>query len=270
MSWKKEVKHRFSTKQDASKWHDMYNENTQNLDDAIFRQRRDWTIDYIKRNFSKDASICDIGCGAGPITYELLRLDFKPIALDYSDDMLRNAKERISTLVRQDFPLINGNSESLPFPDNSFDCAVCLGVISYVEHYENIIKEIERVLKPGGTAIITYRNCNNLIMNDPIVIGKELFKLVTGKNKDNPEPPFVIGRYMNYKEVLSTAEKSGLSFNHFMGMGYGPYQFNYKNLYNERTSIALDKFQSKLLNLFRAKPLVKLAADVHILVFKKY
>lgn len=74
MSWKNDVKERFSTAQDAGKWDEMYNTETENLEDSIFRQRRNATIDYIKQHYDTNAEICDIGCGAGPVTYELLRL----------------------------------------------------------------------------------------------------------------------------------------------------------------------------------------------------
>lgn len=265
MSWKNDVKHRFSPEQDASKWDDMYNSDTEKLDDAFFRQRRDWTINYITQKYETDAAICDIGCGAGPITYELLKRGYSPIGLDFSSDMLSNAKKRIESLDLHSIPLINGNSELLPFPDQQFDCIVCLGVISYVEHYENIISEIHRILKPGGTTIITYRNKNNLIMNDPI----RIIKAISGSNKEPENNKFIIGRYMSYSEVLRTAENTGLHLIEFTGMGYGPYQYKYKKLFSDKTSINIDKNVSKFMNYLHAKPFIKLSTDIHIMIYKK-
>lgn len=269
MNWKSDVKQRFSQAQDAGKWDDMYNKETENLEDAIFRQRRNATIEFIQKNYGTDAEICDIGCGAGPVTYELLRIGYTPFALDFSEDMLKNAKKRINTLNNVGCPLINGNSESLPFPDNYFDCVVCLGVISYVEHYENIIKEIERILKPGGTSIVTYRNSNNLILNDPVVIAKEFVKYITGMKKREEQPPFTIGHYMQYDEVLTTTKQAGLTLIDFKSMGFGPYHFNYKKLFSETTSIRIDRNLSRFFNVLPIKFFQKLANDVHMLFLRK-
>ena len=45
--------------------------------------------------------------------------------------------------------------EGLPFEDNSFDSIICIEVFLYLDHYTKAIKEIHRLLKPGGTAFIS-------------------------------------------------------------------------------------------------------------------
>jgi ubiquinone/menaquinone biosynthesis C-methylase UbiE len=45
--------------------------------------------------------------------------------------------------------------EGLPFGDNSFDSIICIEVFLYLDHYTRAIKEIHRLLKPGGTALIS-------------------------------------------------------------------------------------------------------------------
>jgi len=48
-----------------------------------------------------------------------------------------------------------GDIEKIPFPDNTFDGIVCLGVVEYLASDGPALTEIHRVLKPGGCAVIT-------------------------------------------------------------------------------------------------------------------
>ena len=45
---------------------------------------------------------------------------------------------------------LKGSAYSLPFPNNSFDLVICSEVLEHLHEYNDAIKEIHRVLKPGG------------------------------------------------------------------------------------------------------------------------
>jgi len=45
---------------------------------------------------------------------------------------------------------LSGSAYSLPFNDNSFDLVVCSEVLEHLHEYKDAIKEISRVLRPGG------------------------------------------------------------------------------------------------------------------------
>lgn len=51
--------------------------------------------------------------------------------------------------------VVKGNGYALPLPDSSVTKAICTEVIEHVEHPEQVIREISRVLKPGGLALVT-------------------------------------------------------------------------------------------------------------------
>ena len=267
MSWKDAVKKRFSVSDDANKWNQMYEQDTEKLDEHFFRLRRDFTVDFIVNRFNKQAKLCDIGCGAGPVTFELLRRGYDITGLDYSRDMLDNAARRLVSGQIPDKPLINGNCEALPFRDNAFDCVACLGVISYVEHYENIIKEIFRVLKPDGIVLLSFRSKNNLIMNDPIVLVKSLAKKLSFRRGE--EQKFEIGQYLNSREVQAKVISNGFDFLGFKGIGFGPFSIKYRQLFTDKTSIKLSQYISGLADTLKAEFVFKLASDVNILLFRK-
>jgi len=268
MSWKDHVRSRFSPQEDSVKWDRMYAGETAKLEDEFFRLRRDFTLDYVTTHYRNDAAICDLGCGAGPVISELLKRGYDTIGLDYSADMLQNAAARIATATPGRRPLARSDIQALPFRDESFDCAVCLGVISYVERYENIVKEIRRILKPGGTAIVTYRNEKNLMVSDPVgplryLAKKTLPSLGLAARK------FRIGDYMGFKEVRRALQKSGLTVEAFAGIGFGPVRFNNRPLLNEKTSLKIHRALTRWMGASGTGLPFRVGADIHIFVVRK-
>ena len=90
----------------------------------------------------------DVGCGTGAVLEELTALGFRAEGLDMSP-VAQGFCEKKGLSVRL------GDATALPFPDASFDVVTALDVIEHVDQDEKAIEEIYRVLKPGGTAIIT-------------------------------------------------------------------------------------------------------------------
>ncbi|MFA6410591.1 MAG: class I SAM-dependent methyltransferase [Candidatus Buchananbacteria bacterium] len=104
--------------------------------------------------------ILDLGCGNGK-----LRLLFKDVKIDYSGldkaqkllDIAQNKSE--FALASQQF--FKGDAYNLPFADNTFDTVFFIAVLHHLPSKELRLKslqEINRVLKPGGTLIMTNWN----------------------------------------------------------------------------------------------------------------
>jgi ubiquinone/menaquinone biosynthesis C-methylase UbiE len=97
--------------------------------------------------------VLDVGCGTGEL---LTRLAAKyPAAqlagLDPVPEMLNVAKSKLSVDV--DFRV--GWANELPWPDDSFDAVVSCNMFHYITHPVAAIREMERVLRPGGQIVIT-------------------------------------------------------------------------------------------------------------------
>ena len=58
--------------------------------------------------------------------------------------------------------VVNLNAEPLPYPEASFDLVTCTEVIEHLEHYRAALREMARVLRPGGVLVITTPNVLNL------------------------------------------------------------------------------------------------------------
>lgn len=103
---------------------------------------------------SRFGRILDVGSGAGQILGHLLkeaRPDATIVAADLSHRMLRRAKNRLRT-HRPAF--LAADVTRLPFADGSFDCVTCGWVIEHLPDPEPGLREMCRVLRPGGSLLL--------------------------------------------------------------------------------------------------------------------
>lgn len=101
-------------------------------------------------------SILDIATGTGDLAINLAQTKAsKIIGLDISEGMLNVGRKKIKNLqLNSTIEMVLGDSEKIPFSDNSFDA---ITVAFGVRNFENLSKglsEIYRVLKTGGTFVV--------------------------------------------------------------------------------------------------------------------
>lgn len=102
--------------------------------------------------------ILDVGCGPGVIMEEVAKRGHKVRGLDISEHMVAEANKRMRAYFPNDLPCMKGDIENLPFPDASMDIVLCLGVLPYVRDDNVALREIRRVLKKDGFAILVMSN----------------------------------------------------------------------------------------------------------------
>jgi ubiquinone/menaquinone biosynthesis C-methylase UbiE len=229
------VAEKFSARGSARQWNDMYATETEDLQEHNFRRRRDFTVDYILSAARPDACILDLGCGTGPVVSELRRHGRQCIGVDYASDMLGYAKARLRSMSLDDSNLLQGDSLRIPFRSATFDIVICLGVISFVEDKEAMLKEIRRILKPGGTFIISFRNKFNPVFSDPIIFSKTVVEAVFGIKKEE----FRIGQFLDPRVIKASMKALGFRYVECTGIGFGPFCFCKRRLLSEKTSIKL-------------------------------
>lgn len=113
--------------------------------ESFFHRNRRRVVRGLVRRFGGGEPILDAGCGTG------LNLETLPAGSTGLDINPRNL-----ALVRQRLPhqtAVEGDLEAMPFADASFATVVCTEVLEHVPHPELALREIRRVLKPGGVLI---------------------------------------------------------------------------------------------------------------------
>lgn len=95
----------------------------------------------------------DIGAGTGFITEGLVQKGVAVIAVDQSEAMLAEMRKKFGNVDEIDYRL--GEAESLPIPGEAVDYAFANMYLHHVEAPPEAIKEMGRVLKPGGKLVVT-------------------------------------------------------------------------------------------------------------------
>ncbi|MEW6103678.1 MAG: class I SAM-dependent methyltransferase [bacterium] len=134
--------------------------------------------------------VLEIGYGSG-ILFPELKKRFEEI---YGID-IHNKTDLVYNMLKKEgieSSLKVGNILDLPYPDNNFDCIVCISVLEHILDLDKATQEIKRVLTPGGKAIIGFPNVNKAM--------NFLFKIIgfEGIEKHHVSSPF---------EIISSMEK---------------------------------------------------------------
>ncbi len=115
---------------------------------------RKYTMDIM--NVPKGASALDLCCGTADWTLalgEAVGQDGVVKGLDFSENMLSIGKQKVIEKGYHNIELVHGNAMELPFEDHTFDYVTIGFGLRNVPDYMTVLKEMERVLKPGGMAV---------------------------------------------------------------------------------------------------------------------
>lgn len=121
-------------------------------------------------------TIADLGCGAGAVMLSLSRYVHQVIGVDQSGAMLKAARKTLDGITNVE--LRRGDLDNVPIDDGTCDGALCILVLAYLPEPQKTLREMARILKPGGKAVIV----------DLLPHGREDFKHQLGHHCMGFEP----------------------------------------------------------------------------------
>jgi SAM-dependent methyltransferase len=142
----------------AAYWTKVY--EFEDVDGTIYKQRRSVVLALAKKlGLPGESSILEIGCGSGLTSVQLAREGYTIQAVDSVDAMIKRTRqhakeagvgERVITSMRDAY--------DLGYPNNSFDLVLKIGVAPWLYSLDKAVREVARVLRPGGYLITTADN----------------------------------------------------------------------------------------------------------------
>jgi 2-polyprenyl-3-methyl-5-hydroxy-6-metoxy-1,4-benzoquinol methylase len=228
--------------------------------------RRQLVTDAVRRlSQGRSLKILDLGSGTGVLTRDLLRMGHSVAALDCSATMVRTLLRNLQGLAAGRFlGATLGSAGEVCFQNGAFDLIICIGVIQYQPHPENIFDEIARLLKPGGACVFTVPNQLSLHhLLDPWCFLRYLYRLAAGERRNARVRPgschaavdqsassqdIYEKRYFRW-EIPALVRNQPLAIRETIGFGYGPLTFVNKSFFPDRFSIALSQALARLSHL---------------------
>ena len=235
----------------ANHWDRLYQEAT--LDGRIYQDRMAIALQLIDQlHLPHTARLLEIGCGAGYATVALARRGYRIDALDSVPTMIEIACKRIAESGTADkVRLGRADVRRLPMPDGSFDLVLALGVIPWLDDPAAAVREMARVLRPGGYLLLSIDHDPHLEevldpRRNPVL--KPLRRLVAAvlraagllapARSETHAELFHRHSRRNFEAILSGA---GLHKVRGLMVGFGPFTFFGRKLFSDSTGIKVHR-----------------------------
>jgi ubiquinone/menaquinone biosynthesis C-methylase UbiE len=158
----------------------------------------------------RHSNILEIATGSGNIVY-ILNSNNKYTGIDISSGLLRKACLRFEKTGFKDFELYNASAEELPFSDQIFDFAICNLSLNFFNDINLFIRELKRVLKPGGTFFcsvpIPERKLPDSKIRGNLYSEKELKLIFEEYNFTYKSKPYINGALLYFSAILNESTR---------------------------------------------------------------
>jgi ubiquinone/menaquinone biosynthesis C-methylase UbiE len=188
-----------------------YDEEVTGVFGIYHRYLLDPFLDRVAAKTGAAARALDLGCGTGAITVPLVERGFDVLGIDHSAEMLEIAERKLAEATgRGTYRLITGDVRALPVGDAEFDCVTCQGLLHHLEDFDHCLRELVRVLRPGGFFYIG-EPCVNVT---PLKRGlaSAWHALLPPRERHADDVPESIEAPIDAEALRLALEKFGLSF----------------------------------------------------------
>ena len=137
------------------------------------------TVGFFLEHLKPGMKVLDCGCGPGTITQDLARIAApgEVIGCDLEPGMVARAAELAEPANLSNLSFQVGNILDLPFPDDTFDAALSVAVTEHLSEPVKAMRELRRVVKPGGIVGITRTDWSDPLVSPPCEALGRFFEL---------------------------------------------------------------------------------------------
>ena len=163
----------------------------------------------------RENHILDFGSGEG-VAADHFAQHNRVVAIEPSEEML------VGRWNDYEYRQIHGDITSLSeFDDNTFDIILCHNVLEYIDDKERVVKELCRVLKPGGMLSVVKHNRAGRVMQLAVLLDEleKAHQLLDGENTEmTPTSEITVSFYLDYLSFyrpvfISFEENFGVEIN---------------------------------------------------------
>jgi ubiquinone/menaquinone biosynthesis C-methylase UbiE len=258
----------------ASFWNDIYAGD--DVAAVIYQERQATVLEWVDAlKLPPGSRVLEIGCGAGFLSVELGRRDFRVQAIDTVEAMIELARrhawdsgisDRLNTAV--------GDINALTYEDNSFDLVLAIGVLPWIDQVEPALGELARVARPGGFVLLTADNrarLNNIFdpwLNPAFAPLKRAAKSALMRAGLWHRSVKDVGATFHSRRFIDTSmQRFGLNKIRSKTLGFGPFTLLRHPLLPKRLGVALHHRLQRLAD--RGVPLLRSTGAQYIVLAGK-
>ena len=130
------------------------------------------TVDYDRLGVGPGDLVLDLGCGFGRHAFEAARRGASVVALDAGPEEVAQVRGTFAAMIeagefarRHPATAVQGDALALPFADGTFDRVIASEVLEHIPDDSAAMRELARVLRPGGTMAVTVPRCGPEVVN---------------------------------------------------------------------------------------------------------
>jgi ubiquinone biosynthesis O-methyltransferase len=155
--------------------------------------------------------VLDVGCGGGFMAVALAERGSRVTGVDPSR---RSVASALRAADRRNIPIACcvGRGECLPVRDDAFDVVVCVDVLEHLADVDSVLREVRRVLRPGGLFLFDTINRNPLASFVIVALAETILRLLPTGTHDP-------ALFIRPEELRQKLEAAGFRVGPFVGMG---------------------------------------------------
>ncbi|MEN8265184.1 MAG: class I SAM-dependent methyltransferase, partial [Nitrospirota bacterium] len=170
----------------------------------------------IMEDFIKDLShgdFLEVASGTGRFTKVLLEKNFSVTSIDISSSMLEQLKQKLKDHPNiKNHKMLVSDARDMELKSSTFDGVVCFNALSHIPEHKRVLKEVYRVLKPGGRFIFNIPNYLSVYL--PFGLYVNLRKKSITRD--------VYTRWYTFNEIKNDLEELGFSIEKVKGQFHFP------------------------------------------------
>jgi len=255
-------------RKEASYWAEIYERS--GIAEAIHQERLRATFALVDSlGLPPAARALDVGCGAGWATAGLARRGLVVDSMDSVQVMIDATRDRaVAAGVGSRVTTGIGDIHAIPFPDETFDLVVALGVLPWLPGIDKPLRQMTRVLRPGGHMIVSVdaqwqlRQLFDPFLNPLMRRPRALAARILGRPRGG-----VRSHVTTISAFRRALESQGLEQLDGAALGFGPFTIFKREALPSSLGLKLNNWLQSLAN--KGAPILRSSGSQYLVLAKK-
>ena len=257
---------------ESSFWDEIY--AASNVYAVIHQDRHALALELIGEiDLPRGSRVLEVGCGAGLMTVALAQHGYQIDATDSAPAMVERARQNVHAAGASSQVTVRGaDAHSLRFEDEAFSVVVALGVLPWLHSPDRAVREVARVLQPGGYLIANVDNrwrLNYLLdprLSPVLAPGRRFVKWVLQRlgRRQQPAIPTGLQSRSEFDRLISS---TGLDKVAGSTYGFGPFTVFGRRVLPNRAGIFVHRILQRACD--RGVPALRSAGAQYLVLARK-